>query len=451
MSQPEQSEAATLSRIPELHLPRERFKLRCGARLVVSRRDGAPVTAVRVHVRGGLALDPAGREGRAYLAGMLADQGTSSHSESELAAILEPAGGEIGGDAAGLSGTIAGVDWKLLLEILCELLTSSNDPEEQVERQKGRLLSRLEAERVDPRAQGARRFRRLVYGDHWLGGAPYGTIESVTAIRAKDLRAHRQANWVASRATISICGDVDPKAVRRLLNKLLVDWKPGTAYEPQVPELPPRAVRVDTFTRKREQVHVYLGHLGIRRKDPDYATLAVMDHVLGTGPGFTNRISRRLRDELGLAYSVHADIHSSAGHHPGSFTAYIGTSPEHLATAVRGFMTEIHRIQDEPVGVEELEVAKSYLLGSFVLGFERASRRAGYMVASEVFKLPDDNLERLPREFAAVTPADVQRVAREHLHPDACCLSAAGPVSKRELTALLTRAAPGSRRRSARR
>ena len=151
----------------------------------------------------------------------------------------------------------------------------------------------------------------MIYGDHWLGGAPYGTIESVGAIQAKGLRAHRKSNWVARRATISVCGDVDPRAVQRLLNKLLADWKPGTAYEPKVPDLPRRAVRVDAFTRKREQVHVYMGHLGIRRKDPDYATLAVMDHVLGTGPGFTNRITRRLRDELGLAYAVHADIHSS--------------------------------------------------------------------------------------------------------------------------------------------
>ena len=62
-----------------------------------------------------------------------------------------------------------------------------------------------------------------------------------------------------------------------------------------------------------------------------------MDHVLGTGPGFTNRISRRLRDELGLAYSVHAAIHSSAGDPARHVPAYIGTSPEHVATALAGF------------------------------------------------------------------------------------------------------------------
>jgi zinc protease len=180
-------------------------------------------------------------------------------------------------------------------------------------------------------------------------------------------------------------------------------------------------------------VHVYLGHLGIPRKHPDYPALVVMDHVLGTGPGFTNRIARILRDELGLAYSVNANIHASSGVLPGMFTAYIGTSPDKVRTAVEGFRREIVRIREEPVGAEELEVAKSYLVGSFPLGFERASRRASYMVSAEVHQFPNDYLERLLASFAAVTREDVQRVAREHLHPSRCVLAAAGPLSKGEV------------------
>jgi zinc protease len=158
-----------------------------------------------------------------------------------------------------------------------------------------------------------------------------------------------------------------------------------------------------------------------------------MDHVLGTGPGFTNRISRKLRDEMGLAYSVSASIHASAGLLPGLFTAYIGTSPEHLATAARGFLEEIRRIQTELVGKEELEVAKSYLLGSFPLGFERAARRASYLISAELHGFPENHLEQLLAEFGAVTAAEVRRVARAHLFPDSSCIAAAGPVKRGEL------------------
>jgi len=421
----------------KLDLPRVALELDCGARLLVSPRPGAPVTAVRVHVRGGVALDRPGKEGTAYLTGSLADQGTATQTDEEIAARLEPAGGDVAGDASGLSGTIATKRWKLLCDVLAELLTGASYPEERVERARLRLLTRLAVERDDPRVQGGARFRKLVYGKHWLGRTPWGTLASVERLRAADLRAHHAEHWVARRATIAVCGDVDPAAVRRHWNRALAAWTPGEAIVPKPPALPPRAVRIDAFHREREQVHVYLGHLGIRRNDPDYAALTVMDHVLGTGPGFANRITRRLRDELGLAYTVSADIHSSAGLHPGTFTAYIGTSPEHLSTAVEGFLVEMRRIRDEPVGAEELDTAQRYLLGSFALGYERAARRANYLIASELYGLPEDNLERLPREFAAVTVEDVQRVARAHLFPESCCLCAAGPVTKKELLGLV--------------
>ena len=61
------------------------------------------------------------------------------------------------------------------------------------------------------------------------------------------------------------------------------------------------------------QLQMFLGHVGIRRDDPDYYKLLVMDHVLGTGPGFTDRLSSRLRDREGLAYSVSAAITGVGG------------------------------------------------------------------------------------------------------------------------------------------
>lgn len=423
--------------MPKLELPIQRFELECGGVLLFSRRPSAPVFAVQAHIRGGPSLDPRGFEGTAFLAGTLVDQGTKQYSEEAIATLLEPAGGEVAGDAGGLGGAIVNDQWGLLLEIMSQMLQHPTYPPEQVARQKKRLLDRLLVEKEEPRSQGGMLFRKLVYGDHWLGRAAYGTIESVERIGPRELRKHHAQNRVARRAVIAICGDVEPRVVKRALDRMLRGWNPGTPLVTHPPRLPDRAARFGAFPAKRQQVHVYLGHIGITRNDPDYPALVVMDHILGTGPGFTNRISRILRDELGLAYSVNASIHSTAGILPGMFTAYIGTSPQHVKTAVQGFMREIHRIQDELVGEEELELAKSYLIGSFPLGFERASRRASYLVSSELHSFPPDNLERLLEAFAAVRAPDVQRVARKHLFPEASCLVAAGPISRADLVKIM--------------
>lgn len=431
---------ATARGAPALRLPVERYDLRCGARLVVSPRPGAPVVAAQIAVRGGHSLDPEGLEGTALLTGALTDQGTRTHDERALAELLETAGAHVQGDATGLTGSMPGDRWKLLLDVLSELVTEPRYPAARVARQKRRLLDRLTVERADPRVQGERLFRRLVYGEHWLGRASSGTVESVERIEPRHLRAHHARHWVGRRSIVSVCGDVDPDAVRRHLDRRLAGWKAGLPLPPPDERMPPPGVRTGVFESSREQVHVFLGHLGVRRNDPDYPPLVVLDHVLGTGPGLNDRLSTRLREEQGLAYTVSANIHGSAGVLPGTFLAYIGTSPRHVPAALRGFQEEIRRIREEPVPAAELRTAIDFLVGSFALGFQRSSRRVGFLISQERHGLPDDYLARLPRLLSEVTSADVQRVARAHLWPDACCVAAAGPLTRRDLDAAVRRA-----------
>lgn len=413
--------------VPAVEIAYERFTLSCGATLLVHRRPGAPVTAVRVHIRGGPRFDPEGKTGAAYYTGAFADQGTSTKDADAIAALLEPEGGGVSGDALGLTGAVVGSSWGLLLDVMGELCADAAYPEQRIALHLERMKTRLAAEAEDPRAQGGIRFKRLIYGsDHFMGRSLYGDLESVQRLTAADLVAQRERCWMGKRLVIAIAGDLDPADVFERADQAFASVPAGTPYERVDPELPSMEPRRDAFVRDRNQVHVHLGHLGIKRDNPDYAALAVMDHVLGTGPGFTNRITAKLRDELGLAYSVHADIHGSAGLLPGIFRAYIGTSPEHVRTAIDGFLDEMRRIRTEAIPEEELNVAKSYLVGSFALGFERASRRAGYLISAELHGFPDDHLARLPREFAAVTSEQILAAAERHLQPEKSSIVTSG-------------------------
>ncbi|HED64651.1 MAG TPA: insulinase family protein [Planctomycetes bacterium] len=417
--------------VPDLAV--KRFELRCGATLLVSPRPDAPVAAVQAHLRGGHSLDPPGLGGTAYLAGRFVDQGTRDFSEEEIAEALEPAGGSLSGGSTGISGQIAGTEWKTLLDLVSSCLLHPTYPKAKIELQRRRVLDRLLVERDDPRLQGAWLFRRLVYGDHWLARPNYGTLESVPRIGRADLTRFHRRNVAASRLVLAVCADADPQKVRRFLDRRLAALPKGKPLPPVDRSFPEPAPRTGVFTAKRQQVHVFFGHLGIERRDPDYGKLAVMDHILGTGPGFSNRISRILRDELGLAYTVQAAIHSSAGVLPGTFSAYIGTSPQHLTTAVEGFRREIRRIQTELVTKAELDLAKDYLTGSLPLGYERASRRVQSMVFAHRTGLPEDHLRRELESYAAVTREDVRAAARGHLFPDRAVLVAAGPVDEEDI------------------
>ncbi len=180
--------------------------------------------------------------------------------------------------------------------------------------------------------------------------------------------------------------------------------------------------------REKEQNHIYLGHPGITRMDPDYYVLLTMDHILGTGPGFTDRISRRLRDEQGLAYTVYATISFSAEAEPGTFMAYIGTSPSNTDRAIEGFLEEMKKIQTEHVFREELELAQNYLTGSYVFHFETSTQLAHYLIHAERFDLGDDFLWKYPQFITSVTTDDIQRVAQQHLDPENYCVAIVGTI-----------------------
>ena len=108
-----------------LSVPVERYELKCGASLLVSPRPGAPVTALELHLKGGPSLDPAGKEGTAYLTSALLSQGTEKWSEEELAAQLEPMGAQIIGSASGLAARVEGKEWRSLAAILAAHLVGA--------------------------------------------------------------------------------------------------------------------------------------------------------------------------------------------------------------------------------------------------------------------------------------------------------------------------------------
>jgi zinc protease len=306
-------------------------------------------------------------------------------------------------------------------------------PERQVERVKREIVTEILSDLEDPRTVASLRFRKEVYGAHPYSRPARGTQRHVLRARRRDLgRFH--ARWFRTQgACFAAAGPEPVEATLDLLERAARPLPRGElAHRPLPAPSLPSARRDLHLPMAREQVHVFVGHAGVRRTHPDYYALLVMDHILGTGPGFTSRISKRLRDEQGLCYSVHAAITSSAGEEPGSFTAYIGTSPEHRSRAVEGFLAEMRRIRDTLPGPEELADVQEYLTGSFVFSLERNSNLVRYAIRCKRFGLGLDYLHRYPLLIRGVTAEEVKRVANAHLHPDRVVVVSAGAGNGKE-------------------
>lgn len=380
---------------------------------------------VSLHVPPG--AEPERQLGLANLVGETLDEGTKKRDALGLATAAEQLGAVLDANHRGGGVMCPFASHKDATSLLREMVFEPSFPGREVRRVQAEILTEIQAEEDDPRTVAARRFRKEVYGDHPLGRSPHGTAESVQKLRPKDLRAFH-AEWFRPHGGfVAASGPADPLETLDRLAKQFRGYRGKAKGAVTTPEVALPATGRDVHVpMPREQVHVFLGHIGVRRTHPDFYVLSVMDHILGTGPGFTSRCSKRLRDEQGLCYAVSAGITSSAGEEPGTFTAYIGTSPEHRQKAIDGFLDEIRRIRVELPSEQELQDVKDYLTGSFVFALERNSNLAAYAIRARRFELGFDFVHRYPDIIRSITREQVREAAERHLHPDRLVVVSAG-------------------------
>jgi zinc protease len=410
----------------------KRVVLPNGLTLLMLEDHRLPVVSARAFVKDTRVTEPADKAGVANLVGDLLDEGTTTRTGQQIATAIEDVGGALKVDAAGASVQVLTPDRPLGLGILIDCLAHPNFPADALERKRDQILSALldDEQRADVKA--LRAFSELVYGaKHPLGRPSRGVRPIVEKLTGADCKAFHAARFVPNNTLVAVVGDFVTADVVAEIGRLTSDWK---ASPPPKVDLPPIAP-LPAFTQKiisvpeSAQLYVFLGHAGIIRLDPDYYKLLVMDFVLGTGPGFTDRLSSSLRDRQGLAYSVSATVTGNAADVIGTFTGSIGTFPDKFVPVKDGFLKEINRIRDEPPTAEEVEDAKTYLIGSLPFHYTSNGGLAEQLLQIERFGLGLDYPTAFRKAVAAVTPADVQAVARKHIHPDRLGLVAAGPVS----------------------
>lgn len=410
----------------------QRHVLDNGLTVLLFENRRLPIVQAQLMLRDSNVLQPDDKLGVAALTGALLDEGTATRSAEQIAEAIESVGGSLSFSGGGGSVKVLSPERKLGLGLLFDSLIRPSFPKDAFALAKARQLSEVEENETQPAVKARQAYAAAVYGSHPLGRPSAGTPKTVKGLTRDDVAAFHKKTFVPNNAILAVVGDFDSKEMLALIKDLTGGWKKAELKRPAMPQVDKPA----KFTQKiitmpeAAQVNFYMGHVGIKRDNPDYYKLLVMDHVLGTGPGFTDRLSARLRDREGLAYTVTARIAASAGEEPGAFTAYIGTNAANFARARQLFLEEIKRIRDEKPTDEEVADARTYLTGSALLDYATNAGIAAGLLEVERYGLGLDHLEKFDKAIKAVTPADVQAVARKYLDPSRMVIVAAGALDE---------------------
>lgn len=417
----------------------KRVVLDNGLVLLLLENHDLPVFAMQTFSRSGLLCESEDHAGLANLVGQLLEDGTADpdgktrRTAEDIAAAIENVGGRLSTSATGVEATVVSKDRDLALDLVFDILQHAAFPEEWVEQRRQMILAGIAAKNDNPQQLARDAYMETVYGRHPLHRPAEGYPDTVRSLTRDDCLSHYRRFFVPNNTLVAVVGDFDPAALEARIRDLTKSWKVGLLDFPEFPEAvkPAQGGSRGVSLPDAKQLNTYVGHLGIRRGDPDFFALLVMDNVLGTGSGFTDRMSRTIRDEKGLVYSVGANISYSAGVEPGTFRAFFATTPQKYAQALSMVLAEIERIRKEPVPAEELEAAKAYLTGSFALEMETSGQLADMLVSVERYGLGFDYPETFVKSVRAVTAEQVLAAAQKHLDPKALWRVVSGPVDEK--------------------
>jgi zinc protease len=401
-----------------------------GLQVIAVSHHEQPAVSVRLIVRAGGAQDPPGKMGVASFAAALLDQGTTTKDAEAIASAIDSIGGAIGtgagSDLTFVNAIVMKDSLSVGLDMVSDLVRHPAFAPQEIERQRQQILSGLKVSYDDPDYIAGVVFDRLVYGAHPYGRPDAGTPESIASIRRDDLVAFHRAWFGANNAILAIVGDVSADEAFAGAERAFGSWEraPNTAPPPQDP--PPATRRVVVIDRPGAvQTEIRVGNVALPRKHPDYLALDLAIKILGGEGG--NRLQRVLRSERGLTYGASAD--TNALKDAGDIVADTDTRSETTGEALRLTVDEFWRLQRERVSDRELNDAQAYLTGSFPLTIETPSAIALQVLNNVFYGLDLNELQTFRERVNAVTPDDIQRVARLYLHPDKLSIVLVGDAS----------------------
>jgi zinc protease len=384
----------------------------------VRRVEGAPVVAVRLWVCAG------GRReaipGQALLTGRMLTEGTRGRDWRRIADEAESKGMILSSfgtfECHGISVDALARDWEQALDWAAEMLFETSFPEDRCAWLATQAAAELESMADQPEVKTGWGFLTQLYSPHPRSRPLHGSIESLLSLTPADCESFHTAA-LSQGVLISVAGVIDEEPVRRRLEGLfsVLPELRDPLPEPAAPQGLPGRCQVET--EAEDQAHLYVGHLTVPRRHPDYTALEVVAVILGSGAGLTGRIPMRIREQEGLAYSAHAQTIAGAGLDPGRLMAYVGTSPATVEKAEAGVFEEIARLVDGGIEEAELEEARAYLLGREPFRRETARQWADLLTESAHYNLPMDDPEHRRRELEALDRETVEAAIRRHIRP----------------------------------
>lgn len=399
----------------------QKYKLSDGATMLYTPNNVNDIIAISIYAKGGQLAEQ--KAGTANLTATAMMRGTKNYTSLELSQVLEDNGIKIqpsaSADAFAINVLTTKDEYDKTLELLNEVVNNATFEDYEIDKVKTEKLNTIKRNKDVPLQRAIEEYRDLIYQNSPYSISSKILEKNIPNITKEDILNYYNSIFAPKNLVISINGNIDKDKTIQDLNNI---FKPKenaknfdfVQYNSKIPTVTtPRQTIQKVPTTETAWILLGWQTNGVLN-EKDYATLQVIDSLLGSG--MSSRLFKDLREQEGLAYQL------GSGYSPnvlrGSFLLYIGTNPQTLDKAKSGLFAEITRLKTEYVGDKELQDAKEKLLGNYVIGLEtnldKASNIGWYEASTRGYEFKD-KYEKL---INSVTDSDIIEIANKYFTDD---------------------------------
>ena len=401
-----------------------------GVTVLAKANHTTPAVTIVASMLCGAFVDPPGREGTAALVARVLDRGTQWRPADAIADDLDGRGASLQVSASrhqiAITATCLSEDFDAVLELVVDMLRHPVFPEPEVHTRRADLITSIRQEEDNPAPMAVDAMMSALYASHPYARKVRGTVVSVEPLSRSDLLAFHDEWFAPSELAVVVVGDVSESAAITAASRAISEWKAPPPLRAEVPEAVHASERrlVTVPMMNKAQTDVAYGFIGVRRSDPDYVAISVMNNALGQY-AIGGRLGDSIRERQGMAYYVFSGL--EAGFGPGPLLIRAGVSAENVERTIASIDEELTSIRRDGFTAKEIDESKRYLIGSMPRQLETNAAIATFLLSLEIFGLGLDYDIRLPALIDRVTLDQANAAAGRLLDPARATIAVAGP------------------------
>nr|WP_245680862.1 pitrilysin family protein [Glycomyces harbinensis] len=361
-------------------------------------------------------------------------KGTAKRSAAEISRAIEAVGGDSNAytarDHTCFYERVLAADLPLAVDVLGDSVSASLVADADVETERGVILEEIAASADEPSEMVYEYFNKALFGSGALGRDIAGTVETVRAMTAGQIRDFYAAHYRLDNMVVCAAGGVDHDDFVKLVREAFAPLEGRAAVPAQrlAADAPPERPAPLVVSRDdTEQAHLVVGCRTFSRLDDRKDAMGILCNVLGGG--MSSRLFQSIREERGLVYTISASDSFFAD--TGTFSVYAGCRPEKASEVRELIQAELDKVVRGGVTAEELARGKKMYEVGLLMGMEDSHTRMNWLGREQLLYGEVTSLEDDLAENAAVTADQVRAVAADVLSQP-MTTAAVGPFDEKD-------------------